>query len=126
METRKIGLNNDMERSAHDEAQAIKMEQTRRRLREDFGVQSMFVRVRTLPKILGLSPATLHTAMRENQFPLPHRVLCSAPLVEADDLVTGLCRSDAKPTDPQSCEIHAAARDFGVFTRRARRRPLAH
>lgn len=63
-------------------------------LAERFGIESAFVRVATLAKILGLSSAAVYTAMREGRFFIPHRMLNSAPVVKLDDLARWYCGPD--------------------------------
>lgn len=62
---------------------------------ERYGIDSAFVRVGTIAKILGLSPAAVYTAMREGRFFMPHRLLSSAPVVKLDDLARWYCGPDA-------------------------------
>ena len=59
-----------------------------------YGIDSAFVRVGTIAKILGLSPAAVYTAMREGRFFMPHRLLSSAPVVKLDDLARWYCAPD--------------------------------
>ncbi|MEX3555516.1 MAG: hypothetical protein VB131_02435 [Burkholderia gladioli] len=62
--------------------------------RETYGVQSMFVRVNTLSRIMGLAASTIRAAMRAGRFTLPHVVVCSAPLVRTDRLVDWIIAAD--------------------------------
>lgn len=78
-------------------------------LAERFGIESAFVRVATLARILGLSSAAVYTAMREGRFFIPHRSLNSAPVVKLDDLARWYCGSDIPALAPQ-----AAAADHDV------------
>ncbi|RDU99746.1 hypothetical protein [Trinickia dinghuensis] len=66
----------------------------REHLREAYGVGSMFVRVKTLSRILGLAPATIRASMRAGRFALPHVVVCSAPLVRTDQLIEWILSLD--------------------------------
>lgn len=61
---------------------------------ERYGIDSAFVRVGTIAKILGLSPAAVYTAMREGRFFMPHRLLSSAPVVKLEDLARWYCGPD--------------------------------
>ncbi|MDP9154668.1 MAG: hypothetical protein M3O74_10500 [Pseudomonadota bacterium] len=61
-------------------------------LRTDHGVKSMFVRVQSLSRILGIPAATIYGAMREGRFFLPHRLIFSAPVVKFEDLVDWCCQ----------------------------------
>ena len=85
-----------MERKvAADEQAAAPTERTERRMTADeakvslarrYRIESAFVRVAQLSKILGIAAPTIYTAMREGRFFLPHRMLCSMPAVRLDDL----------------------------------------
>jgi len=63
----------------------------REALKNDYGVSSMFIRVATLARILGINASTICAAMREQRFCLPHRLVGSSPLVRTDDLVAWYC-----------------------------------
>lgn len=63
----------------------------REALKNDYGVSSMFVRVATLSRILGINASTICAAIREQRFCLPHRLVGSSPLVRTDDLVAWYC-----------------------------------
>lgn len=79
----------------------------REHLRRAYGVDSMFVRVKTLARILGIAPATIYASMRAGRFAMPHVVLCSAPLVRADHLVEWICAS--RTTAQTRCDVNAMA-----------------
>jgi len=64
-------------------------------LMDQFGIDSAFVRVPTLARVLNLAPAGIYAAIRENRFFIPHRMLFSAPAVKLDDLVEWYCADDA-------------------------------
>lgn len=71
-----------------------KFEDTRARLIRDFDISSSFVKVPTLAKVLGVTPATVYAAMREKRFFLPHRLVCSSPAVKLDDLAQWFCDTE--------------------------------
>lgn len=62
-------------------------------LRRAYGVEALFVRVKSLSKIMGIPTATIYTALREGRFEIPHRVVGSAPVASALDLAEWLLRS---------------------------------
>lgn len=68
---------------------------TREQLSLRYGVDSEFVRVKTLAKIIGLAPATIYTHIREDSFPIPFRHLGGAPMVRVDDLLRWMNEDEA-------------------------------
>ena len=64
-------------------------------LMDQFGIDSAFVRVPTLARVLNLAPAGIYAAIRANRFFIPHRMLFSAPAVKLDDLVEWYCEDEA-------------------------------
>ena len=61
-------------------------DEAKKSLAQQYRIESVFVRVTQLSKILGIAAPTIYTAMREGRFFLPHRMLCSMPAVRLDDL----------------------------------------
>lgn len=68
---------------------------TREQLASRYGVDSEFVRVKTLSKIIGLAPATIYTHIRERSFPIPHRHVGGAPMVRVDHLLRWMNEGEA-------------------------------
>lgn len=60
-------------------------------LRRDFGIDSAFVRVPDLARVLGLAECTIYAAMRQHRFFIPHRMMLTSPAVKLDDLVEWYC-----------------------------------
>ena len=94
-------------------------------LAERFGIESAFVRVATLAKILGLSSAAVYTAMREGRFFIPHRMLNSAPVVKLDDLARWYCVPEipaqtAKPASRDSVDDSTALVNLAERVRKLR------
>lgn len=56
-----------------------------------YGIDSAFVRVETLAKVLGLAPSTIHTQMKAGRFCMPFRRISSIPVVKVDDLIAWYC-----------------------------------
>ncbi len=75
---------------------AVQRDEAREMLRRDYGIDSAFVRVPTLSKVLGLAQPTIYASMREGRFFLPHRLLNSSPAVRFEDLLEWYC-SDVMP-----------------------------
>lgn len=91
----------------------------------------MFVRVKTLSRILGIAPATLRASMRAGRFALPHVVVCSAPLVRTDQLVEWIlslslpARARAQSSDEEGAQIaddEGDSRETGPCDRATMRR----
>lgn len=73
-------------------------DEVREALARRYGIESAFVRVAQLAKILGISTPTIYAAMREGRFFLPHRMLCSMPAVRMDDLAEWYGRQEPPTT----------------------------
>lgn len=65
-------------------------ELTREDLRVRYGVESEFVRVKELAKIMGVSAATIYSQIRDGGFALPVRRVGEMPLVRVDHLLAWL------------------------------------
>ena len=90
----------------HEARQAAALAEAKRELAREHGIDTPFVRVGALAKTLGLSPATIYGAIRQNRFFLPHRMLCSSPAVKLDDLARWWIgsESDRQMAKPQPAE----------------------
>lgn len=84
----------------------------REMLRRDFGLESAFVRVPDLSRVLGLAECTIYAAMRGGRFFIPHRVLLTSPAVRLDDLVDWYCSGSSCPRRGQSEAEAAVERAF--------------
>ncbi len=62
-----------------------------RALAAQYEIDSAFVRVSMLSKIIGLSAPTIYAAMKAGRFPIPHRKVGTTPLVKLDDLAAWYC-----------------------------------
>ncbi|MGA7778229.1 MAG: hypothetical protein WCA85_11030 [Paraburkholderia sp.] len=78
------------------------LERASRSLAEKYKIDSAFVRVGVLSRILGLAAPTIYAAMKAGRFPIPHRKVGSTPLVKLDDLARWYCSEDLPraPTPP--------------------------
>lgn len=61
---------------------------------EDYRLSSAFIPVPKLAAILGMSPSTIWSHMRQKKFPIPYRVFNTTPMVCIDDLVDWYCARD--------------------------------
>jgi len=61
---------------------------------EDYRLSSAFIPVPKLAVILGMSPSTIWSHMRQKKFPIPYRVFNTTPMVCIDDLVDWYCAKD--------------------------------
>ncbi|MCQ0031249.1 hypothetical protein [Burkholderia glumae] len=109
--------------SAKTENEASERVRVRQYLRDVYGVESMFVRVKVLSRILGISPATIRASMRAGRFALPHVVVCSAPLVRTDLLVDWMIAPGAlaQEKDSQAADAHVDPPELGLPDRAAMR-----
>ncbi|MBU9276937.1 hypothetical protein [Burkholderia gladioli] len=80
----------------------------RQHLRDAYQVESMFVRVSALSRILGIAASSLRASMRGGRFPLPHVVVCSTPLVRTDQLVDWILASATSRGSPLLSQEHEA------------------
>lgn len=119
-------------------------ELTREDLRARYGVESEFVRVKELSKIMGVSAATIYSQIRDGGFALPVRRVGEMPLVRVDHLLawlnepgeaarlvvrlpeTDAARAEAAPPQPQPIDRMQAAIDSArAAVERSRARRLA-
>jgi hypothetical protein len=66
-------------------------------LSEKFGIESAFVRVEILAKVLGLAPSTIYTQLKAGRFCMPFRRVNTIPLVKVEDLINWYCDPGAEP-----------------------------
>lgn len=66
-------------------------EETQRRLATRFGINSEFVRVPDLSKILGISSNAIYSQMRNRTFPVAHKRVGNVVLVKFIDFVDWYC-----------------------------------
>lgn len=89
---------------------SVTADEARDTLARRYGIGSMFVRVAQLSNILGIAAPTIYSAMREGRFFLPHRMLCSMPVVRLDDLAEWYSRNDSpQPTARRQAGERGAA-----------------
>jgi hypothetical protein len=69
-------------------------------LRKRYGIDSEFVRVAALSKVLGIAQPTIYSQMRSGTFFLPYRRLSSMPAVKFDDLVDWYCANQVVEARP--------------------------
>lgn len=69
-------------------------------LRQRYGIDSEFVRVAALSKVLGIAQPTIYSQMRSGTFFLPYRRLSSMPAVKFDDLVDWYCANQVVVAKP--------------------------
>lgn len=69
-------------------------ESTRARLASDFHIDSMFVGVPKLSRVLGLAPSTINGHIRAGSFFLPYRKFGTMTVVSLDDLTRWYCSSE--------------------------------
>lgn len=65
-----------------------------------FAIDSAFVRVEPLAKVLGIAPSTIYGQMRSGTFCIPFRKIGSTPVVKIDDLVDWYCREPMPVNGP--------------------------
>lgn len=77
-----------------DDAEARRRLFIRMTLINDYRLSSAFIPVPKLALILGMSPSTIWSHMRQKRFPIPYRVFNTTPMVCIDDLVDWYCGKD--------------------------------
>ncbi|PKV44465.1 hypothetical protein CLU92_1805 [Janthinobacterium sp. 61] len=60
----------------------------------DYQVESAFINVTKLARILGISPSTIWRLIRNRQFFIPYQIFNFTPMVCIDDLVEWYCARD--------------------------------
>ena len=65
-----------------------------------FAIDSAFVRVEPLAKVLGIAPSTIYGQMRSGTFCIPFRKIGSTPVVKIDDLVDWYCKEPMPVNGP--------------------------
>ena len=84
-------------------------------LRKRYGIDSEFVRVASLSKVLGIAQPTIYSQMRSGTFFLPYRRLSSMPAVKFDDLVDWYCSNqevEAKAEEPEAAFEDSQAKAY--------------
>ena len=85
------------------------IERAARALAAQYAIDSSFVRVAVLSRILGLSAPTIYAAMKAGRFPIPHRKVGATPLVKLDDLAAWYCSQERTQTVNQPARKAAEA-----------------
>lgn len=80
--------------AAADDAEARRRLFIRMTLINDYRLSSAFIPVPKLALILGMSPSTIWSHMRQKRFPIPYRLFNTTPMVCIDDLVDWYCAKD--------------------------------
>lgn len=89
--------------AAADDVAARRRLFIRMTLINDYRLSSAFIPVPKLALILGMSPSTIWSHMRQKRFPIPYRLFNTTPMVCIDDLVDWYCAKDdliLPDTDP--------------------------
>lgn len=68
----------------------------RARLQREFHITALFVPVKTVACVLGLSPSTIYAYIRGDAFFLPYCLMNKTPMIALDDLVDWCLRSSER------------------------------
>lgn len=93
----------ELEHAAQD-SERRRLAEIRAMLMRDFGIDSVFVGVPKLARILGMSPSTIYGYMRQRSFFIPYRLLNKTPVVRLDDLAQWYCSPDPDKSSPLALE----------------------
>lgn len=77
-----------------EEERVARRRETRSRIARDYRIESEYVQIPKLARIVGFAPSTLYGYIRTGSFFLPYRLLNSTVVVSLDDLAAWLCSSD--------------------------------
>lgn len=104
---------------------AIEREALRERLRREFHISALFIPVKTVAAVLGLSPSTIYAYIRVGEFFLPYRLINKTPMVALDDLVSWCLQSNdwrqaAPKAEPTLLQVEPAP-DLASFSERLAR-----
>lgn len=92
------------------DAQARRRLFVRMTLISDYRLSSAFIPVPKLALILGVSPSTIWSHMRQRKFPIPYRMFNTTPMVCIDDLVDWYCDKDDLIVPDEAQELRAQAK----------------
>lgn len=103
----------------------IEREALRERLRREFHITALFIPVKTVAAVLGLSASTIYAYIRTGEFFLPYRLINKTPMVALDDLVNWCLQSSswrqpAPKVEPALLRVEAAP-DLTSFSERLAR-----
>lgn len=65
----------------------VERAELRARLQREFHIAALFIPVKTVASVLGLSPSTIYAYIRTDSFFLPYRLINKTPMIALDDLV---------------------------------------
>lgn len=77
-----------------------------------FAIDSAFVRVEPLAKVLGIAPSTIYGQMRSGTFCIPFRKIGSTPVVKIDDLVDWYCKEPMPMNGPSAQDNDERIQDY--------------
>lgn len=106
---------------------AIEREALRERLRREFHISALFIPVKTVAAVLGLSPSTIYAYIRVGDFFLPYRLINKTPMVALDDLVnwclqSGSWRQPTPKAEPMLLQVEPSPERESISERLARHR----
>ena len=82
---------NGSDAAGADAAIAEKQLKARAMLINEFRIESAFIDVPKLSRVLGIAPSTIYSYIRNGDFFIPHRLLHGKAVVSLDDLVEWYC-----------------------------------
>lgn len=71
-----------------------------------YNIDSEFVRVETLSRVMGMSAAMIYAHIRKGTFCMPFRRVGAAPLIKLNDLIDWYCLS---PSQPETSSVNGLA-----------------
>lgn len=107
-----------VEKDAAVDASARRRLFIRMTLISDYRLSSAFIPVPKLALILGVSPSTIWSHMRQRKFPIPYRMFNTTPMVCIDDLVDWYCDKDDLILPDEAQEVRAPAKPDAQEERR--------
>lgn len=78
----------------------LKRAELRARLQREFHIAALFIPVKTVASVLGLSPSTIYAYIRTDSFFLPYRLINKTPMIALDDLVEWCLRCSSPRCTP--------------------------
>lgn len=76
------------------DARRQRVAEVRARLAADFGIDTIYVGVPKLSRIIGIAPSTIYGYMRRGEFFMPYRMINTTAMIALDDLAEWHCSSE--------------------------------
>jgi predicted DNA-binding transcriptional regulator AlpA len=98
-----------------EEEHRHRVAEMRAKLAQDFSIDTTYVGVPKLSRILGIAPSTIYGYMRQGQFFMPYRIINTTAMIALDDIAEWHCSTDGVvPPAPRARSERAPAQAEGA------------